>query len=128
MTTPSPTCPYCGAPATYEPDSSCVYQRNYGPIWRCVPCKAWVGCHKGTKKPLGRLADAELRKAKIAAHAAFDWRWKHGAMSRGQAYKWLAESMGLTQEETHIGAFDLDQCRRVVELCRARKEEPCSAR
>jgi len=30
-------------------------------IWHCEPCRAWVGTHKGTVKPLGRLANAELR-------------------------------------------------------------------
>ena len=47
-------CLYCEQPATFRPTSSHVYARDYGPLWECRECKAWVGCHKGTKQPLGR--------------------------------------------------------------------------
>lgn len=71
--TKPPICPYCERPAEFLASSARVYHgRDYGPVWACLPCAAWVGCHKGTTQPLGRLANAELRKAKMAAHAAFD--------------------------------------------------------
>lgn len=89
-------------------------------FWVCSPCKAMVGCHPGTEKPLGRLADAALRAAKQKAHAAFDPLWKEGTMKRGDAYAWLADAMGLARGRAHIGEFDLDQCRRVVEAVNAR--------
>jgi Fe-S cluster biosynthesis and repair protein YggX len=95
-------------------------------LWMCVPCDAWVGCHRGTTKPLGRLADAELRKAKQSAHAAFDRLWKAKAQrdgipygkARGQGYAWLSQAMGVPPKKCHIGMFDVDQCCSVVELCR----------
>jgi len=90
-------------------------------IWRCQPCKARVGCHPGTQVPLGRLANAELREAKQAAHAAFDPVWKDGHMKRGQAYSWLAERLGIHGKDCHIGMMNEEQCRRVVELCKATK-------
>ena len=101
------------------------YQRDYGPMWVCVPCQAWCGCHPGTENALGRLADAPLRKAKQAAHSAFDPLWQRkmvrDRMKQGPArragYKWLAEQMGLPKKQTHIGYFDIDQCLRVVEIC-----------
>lgn len=91
-------------------------------FWQCVPCEAWVGCHKGTVRPLGRLANAELREAKTAAHNAFDPFWKfnefHGQkLKRSQAYKWLAERLGIEVEQCHIGMFDVETCKRVVEIC-----------
>lgn len=70
----APMCPYCGNPSRLV-DSIEVYgNRSYGMMYlcKCVPGWAYVGCHKGTTVPLGRLADAELRAAKRAAHAAFD--------------------------------------------------------
>jgi hypothetical protein len=112
----APICPYCGNRSVCI-DSAEVYSRSYGPIWICRPCHAWVGCHKGTKKPLGRLADAELREAKKAAHAAFDPLFKDTGL-RNEGYRWLAMRMGLGRDECHIGMFDVDQCNAVVALCR----------
>lgn len=109
-----PVCPYCGKPAVFTPTSSEVYHgRDYGPLWICRPCLAWVGCHKGTRQPLGRLADAELRKAKLAAHAVFDPLWKSGRMTRKEAYRRLAKAMGLA-EPPHMGEMDLNMCQRVT--------------
>ena len=66
-------CPYCDGVIEFLSSSESIYHgRDYGPVYICKPCQAWVGCHRGTIKPLGRLADKELRRAKIAAHDAFD--------------------------------------------------------
>ncbi len=115
---PAPVCPYCQKPAEQAP-SAAVYGagRDFGAVWVCRPCGAWVGCHKGTARPKGRLADHALRQAKIRAHAAFDPLWKSGEMARGDAYGWLADHMGLDRKECHIGMFDVDQCSRVVMVC-----------
>lgn len=86
-------------------------------IYRCVPCKAHVGCHPGTDRPLGRLANADLRKAKMAAHAAFD------PSARAEAYQWLAEALGISRDDCHIGMFDVETCKRVVLLCRDQARE-----
>lgn len=115
-------CPYCGRQAEFV-DSKVVYGRSYGMIYLCRPCDAYVGVHKGTDKPLGRLADKELRNWKMAAHDAFDHLWKSRKMKRNQAYKWLAERMGLSVEETHIGMFDIAQCKKVIEICNQLKGE-----
>jgi hypothetical protein len=85
--------------------------------WRCVPCGAHVGCHAGTAAPLGRMANKELRAARVAAHAAFDPFWQSGVMTRRAAYGWLATRLELPFAKTHIGYFDLDLCRRVVQIC-----------
>lgn len=86
-----------------------------------MPCDAYVGCHVGSDwKPLGRLANAALRKLKIQAHTAFDPLWKTGSMTRTQAYAWLADQMRLQVRETHIGYFDNEQCREVIKICSER--------
>ena len=110
-------CPYCSGRAEYT-DSAEVYRgRSYGMIWLCRPCFAYVGCHKGGDKPLGRLANAELRAWKQKAHRAFDPMWKGKKTSRGQAYLWLAEKLQIDRADCHIGMFDVEACKRVVELC-----------
>jgi hypothetical protein len=112
-------CPYCGKQAQLV-DSSIVYGgHSYGPIWDCRPCDAYVGCHRGTKKPLGRLANKELREWKKKAHAVFDPLWRSGAMRRTHAYAHLARIMHLPKHEAHIGMFDVMQCRKLVELLSA---------
>jgi len=105
-------------------DSAKVYGRSFGPIIACLGCKAWVGTHQDGR-PLGRLADAELREAKKEAHAHFDQLWKRKMdkgcpkhLARAAAYKWLSDAMDLPQEHTHIGMMDVGQCKKVVELCR----------
>jgi len=98
-------------------------------VWICKPCGAWVGVHRGTKIPLGRLANAELRKAKIEAHAAFDRFWQAAIKLRGwtkgkaraKAYAWLSKSLEIPAEDCHIGMFDIADCKRVTALCTAIK-------
>lgn len=112
-------CDYCGSRAEYV-DSRVVYGRSYGMIYLCRHCMAYVGVHKGTNKPLGRLADATLRHWKKEAHAAFDPLWKYGKFkhNRDAAYAWLSAKMGLPVEKTHIGMFDVGQCKAVIQICR----------
>lgn len=112
-------CPYCGRKAEYV-DSKVVYGRSYGMIYLCRNCLAYVGVHKGTDRPLGRLANAELRRWKNAAHDAFDPLWKYGRFKgrRSAAYSWLASKMGLPIEQTHIGMFDVPECKQVIKICK----------
>lgn len=50
-------CDYCGTPADFV-DSSVVYHgHSFGMIYLCPRCGAYVGVHKGSDKPLGRLAN-----------------------------------------------------------------------
>lgn len=128
------TCDYCERPARlttgrevypHRPD---LFSKRF---YKCTPCGAWVGCHDGTHTPLGRLANAELRKAKMEAHDAFDPFWRSEAkrqgLSRGKArrraYKWLAEQLGIEPQLCHIGMFDVETCQRVVEVCRSRNHD-----
>jgi hypothetical protein len=87
----------------------------------CKPCNAYVGVHKGTTKPLGILANAELREWKKKAHAAFDPIWKSGEMSRGKAYALLAKAMGVN--EIHIGESNIETCKQIIEKAKAINNE-----
>lgn len=118
------TCPYCHA-EVQRVTGEVIYSHRrdlyYKNFWSCEPCGAYVGCHEGGNSPLGRLANKELRQWKMNAHAVFDPIWRTRQMSRSAAYGWLAESLGIKFNECHIGMFDVDTCKRVVEICKARR-------
>ena len=120
-------CPYCKGAAelvggyVIYPHIPSLHGKKF---WQCAPCGAYVGCHRpnvgygdGTK-PLGRLANAALRKAKSATHAAFDGLWQEGVFAnRKKGYEWLAEQVGLPKGAAHIGEFDEDQCSVAIKAC-----------
>ena len=117
-------CPYCKEETQYI-DSVEIYKKDFGMVYYCKPCSAWVGVHKGTDVALGRLANAELRKRKQEAHKYFDPLWKHKmtkgykkGKARRMAYEWLSSRLVTPKEETHIGWFDVDMCNKVIELCK----------
>lgn len=122
MTVPrAPKCPYCdrlsvlvGGAKIYPHRADLVGRHFY----ECAPCDARVGCHPNTMLPMGRLANAELRTEKQRAHAAFDPIWRSGKFDRKEAYAWLAEQLGITEPNCHIGMFDIDLCRRTVRICK----------
>lgn len=119
----APICDYCWNQSALASSSVVYGGRDFGPIYLCLcqPDLAYVGCHKWTTRPLGRLANGELREWKKRAHAAFDLIWKPGSdvllMNRSQAYSWLAMKLGIDKSECHIGMFDVDMCKRVVDIC-----------
>ena len=114
-----PVCPYCGLHSE-KVDGSKIYPHrpalHHKMFWACMPCGAWVGCYVGGDKPLGRLANKQLRVAKMKAHEAFDPLWCSGKMTRTQAYTWLSEKLGIAFHKCHIGMFDLAMCERVVNV------------
>lgn len=122
-------CPYCNAPAVRTTGATIYPHRPdlWGRVfYHCAPCGAYVGTHRdGT--PLGRLANAELRRAKQHAHSHFDRLWTPPGnvfRTRTQAYAWMARSMGLPSELAHIGMFDVDQCNRLVSIIQNRHVQP----
>lgn len=110
-------CPYCKCLTKYV-HSEVVYGKgikDYGMIYHCQPCHAWVGVHKGTSQALGRLANGELRKAKNEAHKAFDIIWSQNYMTRTEAYEWLSDELDIDPEYCHIGMFNVATCKKVTE-------------
>lgn len=128
-------CPYCGCNSEYISDVE-LYGRIYGNgmFYVCKPCDAWVGTHKPRPtEALGRLANKELRNAKIQAHFYFDQLWKRKierincskSKARKLAYKWLSEQTGIEYKYCHIGFMDVEECKQVTEACKPffRKQE-----
>lgn len=112
-------CPYCKQPSNLV-DSSVVYGISYGLVYLCQPCNAWVGVHKGTENAKGRLASKELRLVKIEAHMFFDIIWRNKLLTREECYQWLSGELNLPAEYTHIAMFNLETCKKTVQLCKKR--------
>lgn len=121
----TPICPYCGR-ASEVTTGAIIYHGRPDlaakKIFACFPCGAWVGCHENSGKPLGRLADAALRRAKMQAHQALDPLW-HGTKRRAAVYRWLAGELGIDPRDCHIGMFDIETCQRVIDICTRWQEE-----
>lgn len=118
-------CRYCGGVIRCVPGQK-VYgdaaasRLKLGNEWfyQCQNCNARVGCHKGSKRPLGNIANEVLRLKRKETHQVFDAFWQRRGMTRTAAYKWLAEQMKLPEEKAHIGGFEVDQCQQVIDICR----------
>ena len=88
-------------------------QTVWGPKYVCPVDGCTVLCWGGkTSTP----ANQETRTARHQAHEAFDPLWKKGAANRRELYHQLASFMGLEVKATHIGMFDVEQCRRVLDF------------
>jgi len=117
----APICPYCQKPAALVTGAKIYPHRPEladKPIWECRPCRATVGCHKGTELPLGKLADGPTRIARAQAHAAFDPLWRNGSMTRPDAYRRLTKALGV-KGQVHIGDMGVEECAAVVAAVRS---------
>lgn len=115
-----PICPDCQAPARIVKGGFIYPHRPdlFGkPYWQCPTCDARVGCHPGTKKPLGTLANPALRKARRAAYAAFDTLWRAQGKEEPHAYRWLAKKLRISHDVCHFARFNAGTCAQVVALC-----------
>jgi hypothetical protein len=122
-----PECPYCKSKAILT-NSFMVYgSLAYGNIWLCPEypkCDSFVGVHKNDPwkdYPLGSIANQELRTRRNETHREFDAIWKSGLMNRKEAYAWMQRVMDLYPEDAHIGEFSLEQCDRLITICKAWK-------
>lgn len=135
-------CPYCNNTAVFI-SSAVVYMGiDFGMIYLCRPCSAYVGVHRGTDKPLGTLANAELRSWRKRAHEAFDPLWKRKLMirraqrgpeyrqfwARNAGYHWLSSELGIPRDQCHIGLMNVEMCKRVIEICENVKRRKCEGK
>mgnify|MGYP001616496071 CR=1 FL=1 len=127
-------CQYCGGYGKIE-NSLRIYQKDYGYIYICEnypSCDAYVGYHIGTKKPMGWMANEELRAWRKEAHKYFDSLWKykikildrqngfrvaHKKIARYAAYNWLSNELSIEKKYCHIAMFDVELCQLTIEIC-----------
>ena len=117
----TPRCQYCNDDAQWVENKE-IYGRNYGKsymVWLCKKCDAYVGCHNNTKKPLGMLANKELREARKQAKNLFiskkledDWKNKQ---LRAKGYDWLKT---IFNKEFHFGESTINECKLVIKTLR----------
>lgn len=107
---PAPDCPYCGESSVRMTQTE-YYGREFNGnlMFVCRPCDATVGCHPDGR-PLGSLADKELRQLRRACHDALDHWWKGRAVTRKMMYRFLREDTGVG----HIGETSAEDCRKVL--------------
>ncbi len=92
----------------FRPD---LFEKNF---WKC-DCGAYVGCHGNTGEPLGTPADPNTRKLRIQVHKHFDLLWRTGSLTRREAYGKMAETLGISINNCHIGMFTSDRCYKVLD-------------
>lgn len=119
-------CPYCKS-STKRVKQDVIYGQRFNDkdVICCVnypKCDSYVGTHTDGR-PLGRLADADLRLLKKDAHYYFDKLWKDKLLKRNVAYKLLAEHIGLPRNYTHIGWFKAETCRMVISWAKIEYKE-----
>ena len=109
-------CNLCGGNVVYTSNAR-IYGRTYGSgfCYLCEACGAYVGTHRPRpREALGLLADERMRYLKKACHALFDPLWQHkpqASQRRKAMYHWLAQQMGIPDEDCHFGYFDADKLR-----------------
>lgn len=114
-------CQYCNKEAKLVtgkriyPKRPDLFNKNY---YLCEPCFAYVGCHDGSDRPKGPLANNSLRALRRDVHFYFDKTWKTSVTSRSSAYKWLSEKLKIKPEQCHIGMFDERLCEKTINLVR----------
>lgn len=115
-------CPYCGAIAVkrkaediYEDVSEESAAKEFWVCSRYPTCDAYVTSGRDGK-PLGMLANKELRRLRIAAHQCFDEIYKNKILTRHQAYGLLADRFGIPQRYAHIASFDTYRCNETIKM------------
>ncbi len=110
-------CRYCGGKIV-KTHSNVLYRKGKESIYLCTMCNAYVGCYKGTDQPMGKVANTVLRLKRQETHQVFDRFWKGCGWTRSAAYRWLAGELRLPVGEAHIGMMEMDDCEKVIRLCR----------
>ena len=88
-------CPYCKKEARWCENKE-IYGKNYGKSYMCYyckPCDAYVGCHNNSTRPLGTMANQELRNWRMEAHKHIDSLWKDKILSRKKYIKILQKNL-----------------------------------
>ena len=105
----APRCPYCGS-HTILRSADGIYRENArnDMLYVCKNypvCDSYVRVQRGTKIPLGTVANRELRELRAEAHRQFDKLYKHGYMSKHDAYQWLGGILSVPAKQAHSSVY-----------------------
>ena len=119
------SCDNCGSRVFFVTGKSIYHGREdlYNKFYYlCRTCYSYVGVHRGTKVPLGNIANSKQRKLRRKTHSAFDPLWKEGSMTRSEAYSWMGEVLGLEKKDCHIAMLSEGNCLKLIDEVKKRKE------
>lgn len=105
-------CPECGGLMILK-------ESEYGKFYGCAQwpdCDCTHGAHPNGE-PLGVPANKETRLARMAAHEAFDLMRVATGFKRSKAYAWMRWRMRMSNDDCHIGKFDVPTCEKVIQVC-----------
>lgn len=117
-------CPYCGRQAVLRPATYVYGERNLDPenyLYVCggyPACDSYIGVHKKSLRPMGTLADGNLRHKRIEAHRALNEVINAGVMTKHGLYIWLQNRLCLSETEMHIGKFSYFRCEETIRECK----------
>lgn len=89
------------------------------PFWVCDSCGNFVGCHHKTKertKPLGVIANSEIKKARQHIHRILDPLWESGKFKRKEIYRKLSDRLGYEYHTAEIRC--IDEARKIYRIVR----------
>lgn len=122
---PPVTCPYCGNSAELV-SGHIVHDPRHAYVWRCAPCRAWVGVFPDSPRylPMGRLAKDDLRRLQVRAFRVFNAWWIENGeklgLKRSEArkvgYAWLSRRLRIPTKDCDIGWMNETWARRVIEV------------
>ena len=110
-------CP-CGHKAVLARSTE-VWRKDYGFIYICRRCGAYVGCHSNSSEPLGTPANVTLRRLRKKCHELFDPLWlrsKNKRKNRKRAYRFLQKVLGVDEERAHIGMLTKEECKKLIKI------------
>lgn len=113
----TPTCQYCHVKANKVTGEEIYPHRedlHHKVFFKCPLCDSYVGTHEATGKPLGTLANAELRKLRSEVHALIDPVWQIGGKKRSEVYTSLSKFLMVRKHMCHVAMFNADTCRKIL--------------
>lgn len=91
-------------------------------FYMCPDCGNFVGCHKGTLRPLGCIPTKELKLARMKLHAKMDPLWKDKKLiTRKQLYKRISDKLGYTYHNGETRT--LIECFKVYDIVEEIEQE-----
>lgn len=110
-------CNICGSDEIRKTKNDEIYGRIYGrgDIFLCDNCRSYVGCHPDGR-PLGLLANREMRDLKVKCHSLFDPIWKNKEVPRGKLYGRLSNILKINKKDCHFGHFDVDMLNECLSI------------
>ena len=103
-------CNLCGSNHVNLVNNSLLYGKEYGKypyVYLCTDCNAYVGVHPNLK-PMGVLADNEMRELRRKCHDLFDKRWTTKEERENQ-YNILGRQLGYERGRCHFSWMSKDE-------------------